>query len=400
MTDSIDRNEVANITNPAIEDGTLLNLDDRCEMVDGHKRTLLPCEHEIHLDVPNPYPDVDFSDVMFVVATSYDRLKDSLPHFSHWLGGKSAKLVAVLTDTKLMDWAFSRITSQFASEKVQLIALRPYNKTIGVNAMHFTMIRDALRHAGPTIRWLAILDDDTFFPSLYPLRSVLDSHDASQPKYLGAMTESTNNLALNGKLAYGGAGVFLSRPLADKLEPQIEKCMELKGNQEGDALLSRCINNMTTTPLEIVNGLQQLDMHNDLSGFFESGRLPLTLHHWKSWFHAPIVEMAAVTKFCDSCFMQRWRIGPNAVFSNGYSLSVYPGGNQDVDLHKVESTWDESTADYVEALGEMRPKMDPAQKKNYILLDSERLGGSLRQIYVKRGDPDELVEMWWDFSKP
>lgn len=39
-------------------------------------------------------------------------------------------------------------------------------------------------------------------------------------------------------------------------------------------------------------------MFEDMRGFFESGVEPLNLHHWKSWYHEPVVEMAKATAFC------------------------------------------------------------------------------------------------------
>jgi len=39
-------------------------------------------------------------------------------------------------------------------------------------------------------------------------------------------------------------------------------------------------------------------MFDDMRGFFESGVEPLNLHHWKSWYYEPVLEMAKATAFC------------------------------------------------------------------------------------------------------
>lgn len=77
-----------------------------------------------------------------------------------------------------------------------------------------------------------------------------------------------------------------------------------------------------------------------MSGFFESGVQPLNLHHWKSWYHEPVVKMAVAAKFCGSCILQRWLFNADTVFSNGYSIVIYPTDVlKTIDLDKTEHTW-------------------------------------------------------------
>src|SRR5690606_23493440 len=105
------------------------------------------------------------------------------------------------------------------------------------------------------------------------------------------------------------------------------------------------------------------DMRGDVSGFFEAGLRVVSLHHWKSWYRHPVDAMALVARFCGDCFLQRWRFGTDTVLANGYSVSVYPGGLDGLELDKTEETWGESGRAFEFSLGPMRPKMRRGEKR-------------------------------------
>lgn len=115
--------------------------------------------------------------------------------------------------------------------------------------------------------WLGILDDDTFLPAIEPLSAALAAHDHTKPAYLGDLSESFAATRF-GMAAFGGAGIFLSVPLAEELEPHLGNCLSGRG---GDMQLMECIHDHTHARLERVTGLMQQDMKGNLDGFFESG---------------------------------------------------------------------------------------------------------------------------------
>ena len=154
------------------------------------------------------------------------------------------------------------------------------------------------------------------------------------------------------------------------------------------------------------NRLHQLDLHGDASGFFESGReLPLSVHHWKSWFWTPMDKLAAVSKVCgDACLLKRWRFEDGWYITNGYSVVKY-GDEGDLAKTKVEDLsiektwWDEYEWDgrYEEAFGKIRPKDD--RKASLRLEDAIVEGNRVRQIYIRRGDAersDRVLELVWE----
>jgi hypothetical protein len=151
-----------------------------------------------------------------------------------------------------------------------------------------------------------------------------------------------------------------------------------------------------------------MDIMGDVAGFYESGRQVLSLHHWKSWHRSPVDKMAAVTKICGGCFLQRFAFQGDkseafTILNNGYSINIYSADLEEpLDLSRTEQTWDggEDGA-YQWSLGPLRPKVDKEKKKSYFL-ETAVVGqhGALIQVYVHRakrghGERDEVIELVW-----
>lgn len=388
----VDRSEVTDVPASIFGQWQALNLDDQC-----NQWQEMPCD-PIELDVPPPFPVRRYPELLFGVATSFARLVDSVPQLSHWLSNTGARLVAVIVDADEHEADFGRLLAFFNDHGVDLSIARPQYTNLGVNEQHFTVIRDLLRHSTPETKWVGIIDDDTFFPSLYPLSEVLLNQDHTVPAYMGGLSDSMDAIQQHGLMAYGGAGAFLSMPLVRQLEQNIEKCLRQSNTQQGDALLKNCIYSETDSRLTLIPGLNQLDIIGDPSGFYESGRYPLSLHHWKTWHHAPVDHMAKAADFCGGCFLQRWRFGEDTVLANGYSVAVYSRGIDHDDLDRTEATFEyQQLFDW--SYGPLRAKTDARKKKSFYLVDAEKIGKSLRQVYVHRGklnSKDEVLELWWD----
>jgi hypothetical protein len=375
------------------------------------------------LEVSHPYPESKYPNLIFGVASNYDRLRASLPAISHWLANTGAHLIGIIPDADDYSWTFKRkfnltaLEAEFASRNVTATFTAPLMKKfiptkadgnedrsrrVPVDHHHFMLIRTLLQHSTPQTQWLGLLDDDTFFPSLYPLNEELAKYNHTEPLWLGALSDDSNHVKGWGMMAFGGAGIFMSIPLARELEPLLETCIAESSVTTGDGILRDCIFAHSLTTLKIVPGLHQLDIEGDASGFYESGPHPLSLHHWKSWYHEPIVAQAAVTRLCGDCYLQRWRFGDDTLFSNGYSITVYNDGLDSIDLTRVESTFDNPGSQYDVSYGPMRSKLAEDQKKSYRLKESEITpSGALTQVYVHKsngleGSMDEVVELLWE----
>lgn len=399
-----DRDTVANITHPLITHRTTVDLNS-CSHAD-----FIPCDH-LPLSVPAPYPHKTYDHITFGVASSFERLSDSLPAFAHWLAGTGALLVAVVSDADSPDPKFNltALEVKYRAQGVTASFIPPILKKensgdpdITVERHHFMLIRNLLDVATEKTKWLGILDDDTFFPSMYPLDQELRKHDHKKSLWLGALSDSFSSVKNWGYMAYGGAGVFLSKPLAQEMNPHLKECMDEATVDTGDGFLRDCIYTRTHAKLTQVPGLHQHDTRGDMSGFFESGVRPLSVHHWRSWYEAPMPAMASVTGICGDCFLGRHRFAEDTLLANGYSITQYPEGLHKIDLDRMEGTWRNPGRDFDFSYGPLRDRLSPEQKKSYRLLDAEvTKSGAFRQIYVykgneEEGESDEVVELLWE----
>lgn len=428
--DGVDRDAVTNVSSQLITNTTSATLDDLCSTDLG----TLPCE-PLELPVPTPDPGSigQYAHLLFGVATSSERLRDSKQSFAHWLAHSGATLVCMVTDEpqELLHLDFEALEAEYAASGMQLKLVARQDIQHTPEQSHMMLIRDLLSYSTgslhPPPHWLGILDDDTFFPSMHALSIELARHDHTRSRYLGALTESANALGQGVLAAWGGAGIFLSLALAHEIEPHLEACLSGRG---GDMLIMACIHAHSRARLTTVAGLWQMDFMGDTAGLYESGRRMLSMHHWKSWHWLPVRDMAAVTRVCGDCFLARFvfsrrrpveegahaaavwggpeRLGGRdgvTVLNVGYSINVYTGDEGLPDLSRVEQTWDGTDAwkDYEWSVGPLRPPVDRQTKKTWWLKTAVWGGkGELTQTYLHEGrgegKVDEVIELIWQLS--
>lgn len=438
----VDRDMVTNVSSPLITNTTTISL----QHPDGCSNDVerLPCD-PIELPVPRPQAKNkgQYSHLIFGVATTYERLRESLPPFAHWLEDSGAALVGLLVDdpAELHRLNFSALEAEYAARGMDLKLVPKHDPADTTEQSHMMVIDDMLayaeekgqqqqqRHMQQEPHWLGVLDDDTFFPSLPALAAVLAQYDHARPQYLGQLTENaallTSERILGG---FGGAGVFLSTPLARELRPHLAAC---RGGIGGDMQIMDCVHRHSAARLTRVPGLWQCDFFGDPTGFYESGRRMLSMHHWKSWNQLPAREMAAVTEVCGDCFLQRFVFEraseddqemkkeedveedveeeeeETVVLNNGYSINVYAPGVALPDLSRTEQTWDnpdrDPWKDYEWSLGLLRERVGRDKKKTYQLVTVvPGEDGQLTQVYLHRGEVegenDEVIELLWQPS--
>ncbi|KAI1381100.1 hypothetical protein F4677DRAFT_402124 [Hypoxylon crocopeplum] len=397
------RQEVVNVSVPLIEDQVTLRLD----QLDTSRKALTRCT-PIKLTVPKPHPTGEkFPHIIFGLATTYKRLRESLMSIAHWCSDRDLKLIAIVEDWNDRAEDVSKLQQEYRDNGIQASFVEPLDGSHTTSQSHFMVLTLMATESGPETKWFGLLDDDTFFPHLKPLSDALGQLDHTADMYVGALAEDFGSVKNFGIMAYGGAGAYLSAALAKKLgvPDQAEACIRETPPNLGDIILRDCVYQHSQARLTILPRLYQHDLIGDMSGFFESGVEPINLHHWKSWYHEPVVEMATAATFCGNCFLQRWRFTDDTILSNGYSIATYRYGLEKVDLGKMEQTWSQVYGDinpeYSFALGPLREKMGDDEKKSYKLADSEiSAHGVMRQLYVRKGDfeageLDEVVELEW-----
>ena len=333
--------------------------------------------------------DVDTSSIMIGASTSLKRLEVAIPQMARWLANTKASLVVNVHDSD----------NRTGMTKVQKMAdaagidatLLPNDDYVhgpdqGHAQKHFSIIKRLHRRKESHHKWFAIIDDDTFFVSLRTLIKALEPYDSAKSWYIGALSEDWTAIKKYGLMAYGGAGILLSAPLLDVLHDNFDLCM--RSGTEGDKLYSDCIYGHTLPPVQMtqLDGLHQLDVRGDASGWYESGIEPvLSLHHYNSWHRYPVEYGHLISDLCGSCFLRRYRFGENVVMTNGYSVVQYPDGIDDNDLDRVEGTFSNHNDQFSFSLGHLRPKLSAREKISWRLEYAMKAkDGAVRQFYVKR----------------
>jgi hypothetical protein len=346
---------------------------------------------------PKPPKMADASHIDFGVATSVSRLNESLDQFAHWAG---------YTRTRI----FALIEPEESKTKAGIAYVKAKADNLGINLFiteseddylhrYFALVALLEENMREGTRWGCIIDDDTFFLSMPALVKALSEYDDTKPMYIGGLSEGIPQIAVFGMMAFGGAGVFLSRPLLSDLATVYDECEQM--TYTGDRRIANCIYQYTTTRLTVDHRLHQLDLMEDASGFFESGREPpLSVHHWKSWFHADMPKLSVISELCGpSCLLRQWQFSDGWFLTNGFSVVQYSFPPEQNDL-TMEMTWEPHNGateeSYLHELGPLRRKDD--HKVSYLLEDSViEENGRVTQWYIKRDkrEGDQILELSW-----
>lgn len=390
------------------------SLDRKSNEYEDGLMVLLNCNKQpLRLAVAPEAPPAEGSTILFGVATSVERLKESLVQMRHWLGdGKASLFALVPNDPKVdevraqlkawgIDGTIKTAEGDFRSRYFDLVSFLQYEIS-------------AERARRPHIRWVGLIDDDTFFPSINEIVNHLETYDHTKPQYIGGISEDFYQISKHGLFAFGGAGIFMSLPLLDQVYAYFDECQKSeKDIDQGDVKLVHCIYKHTRTKLTIESNLHQMDFFGDTRGIFESGRRLLSIHHWKTWYHLDVVKLSAVSEVCgEACILQRWKFqSPNVVLTNGYSIIQYK--SQVPNLMETEKTWDvnvdlrghnrtleDESKDFAHSLAPLRPKLEEGKDKvSHDLVDAvSEAGGRVRQVYIKRGVDggyDSVIELFW-----
>jgi len=375
------------------------------------------CLPPLELEVPHGrLRPADASNLVFGMQTTMSRLKDTVKHLARWLPHTGARLYAIVIETEELpadDLEMEKLQKEFKAQGMDVTLVHPVRKTDSFAQRYFSLVSVMYEARNEKTQWVINIDDDTFFPSMHELLNILSKYDTSKPHYLGALSEDWWAVNHYGLMAFGGAGVMLSLPLAKIVYDHIDYCREHLRTTAGDISIMDCIYKFSTIKLTHIPSLHQVDMHGDLSGFYESGREILSLHHWKegsiAGYKLEMEKMHLVADICDSCFLQRWQFPKDLVLTNGFSIVHYPqghltgkkpgvlavGATDKIDLYEVEHTWGDDI-NVLHSLAPIRDKMSEEQKIGYKLLDSMVVDpgngrkDTVRQVYFKEGAAGEM----------
>ena len=369
----------------------------------------------LSLKLPAPqYREHDAGKIMVGLATEVQRLRDNLDHMKHWAANTGLELLALTppdpgAEQLARDWRAMGIKLTLVHESTpfldRLVALLP--------AMRSHAEKQRL-----SAEWYMIVDDDTFLPSVSRLASALAAYDHTHPFYIGGISEPRADLSSIGYFAYGGAGIIFSSALAQQVSPHFPRdCLE-QGTVTwgGDGRIAECVQRFSTTRLTYLRDLHQMDIVGDMSGIYESGFKPLTLHHWRGWANIPMPKVALVAAVTGGRgLFQRWRFADNWVLTNGYSLVHYEqaaldgavkstedGGREvedGIDFSKTEFTWENGgPGDFEHSLGPFRRRLGVAEKASWLFIDAEEDESAVSQFYLRKegqAKVPEVIELVW-----
>lgn len=370
------------------------------------------CPNVVDVDVAADHDVEETSKILFGLATTVDRLDHLLPSLLYSYGNTKAGLIVVVPET---DDDLSRQETYFRNRGLD-VKLRP--SPLDFTGRYFGMVEafaEHIRQERPQTTWLGFMDDDTFFLSLPTLASELNMFDASKQHYIGALSEASWQVDTFGHIAFGGAGVFISRPLLDVLEDNYDECQSW-GDQPGDQKLGQCIQRFAETPLTIFPSLYQMDMKNNVDGFYESGRKIESLHHWNTWYTRDVVKMSAVAAAAGRrSVLRRWtfdrreHVNPLTgrstrsfwVLTNGYTMTKYTYEesvpDDAINFEQPEHTWEEDPRGYEGRLGTVRPDNVPGiTKDRWFLREASLVGDNVHQLYIREEDEGRsMIEIVW-----
>ncbi|EKD13255.1 uncharacterized protein L3040_003055 [Drepanopeziza brunnea f. sp. 'multigermtubi'] len=378
------------------------------------KLVVSKCLPPLHLEVPQvKLPPVDASNMIFGLQTTIGRLKDTVKHLARWLPHTGARLFAIVIEneeTPAGEEDMAKLEADFHDLGMDVTVIHPVRPIDLFAQRYFSLVNVMYSARNEKTEWIITIDDDTFFPSMHDLQALLKHHDPRKPQYIGSLSEDWWAVNHYGLMGFGGAGIMISLPLAKIIDDHRDECKEHPRTTAGDITIMDCVYRFSSTKLTHVPGLHQVDMHGDLSGFYESGREMISLHHWKegsaTGFKLEMEKMHLVADICDSCFLQRWQFPNELILSNGFSIAYYPkyqisgqksgllgigmgsGEAQKINLEEMEHTWGDDI-NVLHSLAPTREKMAEDAKMSYKLLDSFKVAdGVVRQVYFREGGVD------------
>ncbi|EGD98409.1 hypothetical protein TESG_05788 [Trichophyton tonsurans CBS 112818] len=367
----------------------------------------LTCPPVIDVDVAADSEVDDTAAILFGLATDVDRLRRLLPSLLFSYGSSKANMLVLIPEgTKDID-----IHETYFRNRGLNLTLK--TSPLEFTARYFGLVEAFTEHIEnnlPNVKWVSFVDDDTFFPSLATIGKRLATIDATKRHYIGSLSEADIQVKEFGPIAFGGAGVFVSKPLLETMHTVYQKCQDL-GTQPGDQKVAHCIKKFGNTDLTLWDSLYQMDIRGEPDGLFESGRRFDSLHHWQSWYNKDVVKMSTIAAVAGrNSVLRRWRFDERItgkgqrtfwVLTNGYSIVKYTidasANAESVGFDKVEKTWDGDDKVFEKRLGPLRPKDQPGVKKErWMLAEATVIGHNVHQLYSRELDETHsMIELIW-----
>jgi hypothetical protein len=365
------------------------------------------CAEPLTLVAPDT-PEVDGRVMFFGMSTNMKRLREATPRIQYWLHAGAKLLVYAPVDEDQEE--MRDVERQMRARGMDVtIEIGPDPNWV---RSYFYLIRRMYELRSPHTQWVVTMDDDTVFPSFSRMVNRLtDRYDASTPTWVGTLSEDFSQVMNIGWMSVGGAGIFVSTPLAAIVAVHADECIAAAADYDGgDYITSTCIMKHSHAKLNLDPDLFQMDVRGNPQGLMESGFAPTSLHHLYSWLWSPFEPMLPVTSICgQECLMYRWQFTDRMMLSNGFSI-VRLKEHIDLGIWQtgLEKTWNLITDGpayrenrvFEHKLSRLRPDLKEDEDKESYRLENSYIqeDGSVQQIYIKRGSNgrnDKVFELIW-----
>ncbi|GAA5890290.1 hypothetical protein JCM6882_008785 [Rhodosporidiobolus microsporus] len=361
------------------------------------RKCVTPHSHTLPLRSPL-LPSLDDPELFFSVSTTPSRATSSAPVWQHFMSSPSSDRPppgCLVTDGHGQGDGEGMAGANAAFREHGLgCTMRDSSRAGDRYEMRvLTLIKDAwqeserrrVQDGAPLVEWFVFQDDDTWWSDPQMLRALLSGYDSRDDYIFGSFSESRGNFGMFGKIAYGGAGMMISRSLVGKMQQTLDVCVERFAHVfGGDGLISECaaftrgvgVNEVVSE----VPGMRQMDMLGDVTGYLTAGTAPfLTLHHWTSWLSLiPSISGADAISLLSRAssaiggpnLFRRWIFDDGAVvLTLGYAVTLHREKLNAEALTKTEWTWDQH-----EPRAATRPKLEEGEEKlTYYLTSVEPL---------------------------
>jgi len=154
------------------------------------------------------------SSVAFGVTMSADELANTLEHWRFW-AQKSTSFHILLPGSEAN--RVSEVKDRIKKELGIKAVVQSAKDTNEPARLSMKLVQSMERKAASRKEWFIILTPDTFVVSLEDVLLAVEPYNSRDVLYMGSLSESLRQREQWGHMAYGGAGIILSRPLASIL---------------------------------------------------------------------------------------------------------------------------------------------------------------------------------------
>lgn len=152
------------------------------------------------------------SSLLFGITINADDIPKALEHWQYW-----ARKTKIAFHILLPNSEQSRVSQVKDMVRKALgidVVVESAKTTDDLSRLTLLLVERMGKSAGSSRDWFIVLSAGTFVTSIDDILLALEPYEVGQSLYLGGLSESTQQKEKHGIFAYGGAGVVLSRPLA------------------------------------------------------------------------------------------------------------------------------------------------------------------------------------------